>query len=311
LRGVPQKLAGTGAAKNMSRKAQITNVRLVPTNTRDGILGVGRVLQGRKAMRQIRISGWEELNRELYAHTWNRELSRFRANFAYRGMDDAGEDLTTTLMRLGGNYRELETHLLRNFRKYGAQGAGSHASEWNWLAMAQHHGLPTRLLDWTYSPLVAAHFATAKVEFFHRDGVIWAADYVALHRLLPPRLKRILNRERSNAFTLEMLAEAAEGLRPMEKLSRKDFVLFLEPPSLDARIVNQFALFSMMSSPTARLDDWLKKQSPQLARRIIIPAAVKWEIRDKLDQANITERVLLPGLDGLARWLKRHYMPRR
>ena len=129
--------------------------------------------------------------------------------------------------------------------------------------------------------------------------------------MLPPRLKRILNRERSNAFTVEMLAEAAEGLRAMEKLSRKDFVLFVEPPSLDARIVNQFALFSMMSSPTARLDDWLKKQSPQLARRIIIPAAVKWEIRDKLDQANITERVLLPGLDGLARWLKRHYMPRR
>ena len=143
------------------------------------------------------------------------------------------------------------------------------------------------------------------------EGTPADAVIVALHRLLPPRLKRILNRERSNAFTVEMLAEAAEGLRAMEKLSRKDFVLFLEPPSLDARIVNQFALFSMMSSPTARLDDWLKKQSPQLARRIIIPAAVKWEIRDKLDQANITERVLLPGLDGLARWLKRHYMPRR
>jgi hypothetical protein len=84
-------------------------------------------------------------------------------------------------------------------------------------------------------------------------------------------------------------------------------VIFFEPPSLDARIVNQFALFSVMSSPTGRLDRWLAHY-PELCRRIIIPARLKWEVRDKLDQANITERVLFPGLDGLSRWLKRHYI---
>jgi hypothetical protein len=73
--------------------------------------------------------------------------------------------------------------------------------------------------------------------------------------------------------------------------------------------VNQFALFSMMSSPSARLDGWLLRQRPDLVRRIMISAKLKWEVRDKLDQANITERVLFPGLDGLGRWLRRHYMP--
>jgi hypothetical protein len=46
-------------------------------------------------------------------------------------------------------------------------------------------------------------------------------------------------------------------------------------------------------------------------RQIVIPAALKWEIRDKLDQANIHERVLHGGLDGLSRWLARYYRPDR
>jgi hypothetical protein len=74
--------------------------------------------------------------------------------------------------------------------------------------------------------------------------------------------------------------------------------------------VNQYALFSLLSSPTAHLHDWLAER-PGLARRIVIPAELKWEVRDKLDQANVTERVLFPGLDGIARWLTRHYSPRR
>ena len=79
--------------------------------------------------------------------------------------------------------------------------------------------------------------------------------------------------------------------------------------TVDRRILNQFALFSLMSSPTARLDDWLEEH-PELVRRLTLPARLKWEVRDKLDQSNVNERVLFPGLDGLSRWLARYYMRR-
>ena len=66
-----------------------------------------------------------------------------------------------------------------------------------------------------------------------------------------------------------------------------------------------------MSSPTAPLDALAGGAHPGLSRRVVIPAALKWEVRDKLDQANVTERVLFPGLDGLSRWLRRQYTPTR
>jgi hypothetical protein len=202
----------------------------------------------------------------------------------------------------------VELHLLRNFRKYAYGQAGAD-SIWDWLALGQHRGLPTRLLDWTYSPFVALHFATASIPLMEEDGAVWAIDFVQANRFLPRRLKRILEAEGSDSATAEMLGAFAT-LRDFDRLARDPFVLFLEPPSLDPRIVNQFALFSLMSSPTASLDDWLLSH-PEVARRVVIPASLKWEIRDKLDQANVNERVLFPGLDGLSRWLTRYYWPKR
>jgi len=261
-------------------------------------------------MREIRVSGWEELNERLYEGSFREEIGRNRSPFVYRGMSDVAQNLTTTLCRLGGKYGEMEPHLLRNFRKYATRTAVPWDSPWNWLAVAQHHGLPTRLLDWTYSPLVAMHFATADLESFGSDGVIWMVDFVRAHRLVPQKLRAHLEEEGSDVFTVEMLDRSARELEDLGDLSQEEFLLFFEPPSLDDRIVNQFALFSVMSTASASLDAWLEAHA-ELARKIVVPAELKWEIRDKLDQANVTERVLFPGLDGLAQWLRRYYTPRQ
>jgi hypothetical protein len=257
---------------------------------------------------EVRVGSWAELHEQLFADSWNEELGRHRSDHAFRGRWDAADDLGTSLTRLGGNAATLEGHLLRNFRKYAARDEVPVDSLWNWLALAQHHGLPTRLLDWTYSPYVALHFATAKRERFDHDGAVWMIDYVRAHKEAPRELRNCLESEGANVFTTEMLGRVAKGLQEFDQLG-EDFVVFVEPPSFDERIVNQYALFSLTSRADGSLDKWLAAH-PQLGRRIVIPAELKWEVRDKLDQANITERVLFPGLDGLSRWVARYYAPR-
>ncbi len=255
------------------------------------------------------IETWKELQEKLFYDTWDEKIQRHRSSYIYRGMDDSESSLLTSLARLGGPFGKLERHLIRNFRKYAHSNEVMDGSLWNWMALAQHHGLPTRLLDWTYSPYVALHFATQNLESYDKDGVIWCLNYTELNQYLPPSMKRIIELEESNTFTADMLDSVCKTLDELHDLEEEEFLVFLEPPSLDNRIVNQFALFSFLSNPHSLLDNFLETHS-QHYFKIVFPAALKWEIRDKLDQANITERVLYPGLDGLSQWLKRHYSQR-
>lgn len=261
------------------------------------------------SINEVRVSSWNELNEQLYQGSWREELGRFRSTCAYRGVSDCTYSLETSLKRLSGRSRDLEVHILRAFRKYATQDAAPGDSVWTWLAVAQHHGLPTRLLDWTYSPLVAMHFATENVDRYHVDGVIWCVNYARTNGRLPDQLKKILREEGSDVFTADMLRRAANTLHEFDALSDTEFVAFFEPPSLDERIVNQYAMFSLVSNQDVSLHHWLAEH-PDTFHRVVIPAELKWEVRDKLDQANVTERVLYPGLDGLSRWLRRYYTPR-
>jgi hypothetical protein len=259
-------------------------------------------------MEEIRAESWMHLHELLFADSWHEQLRRNRSDFVYRGEAFLDAKLATSLQRLGGDFASVERHLLRNFRKYAQYQDAPKDTLWHWLALAKHHGLPTRMLDWTFSPYVALHFATAFPRDYEQDGLIWMVDFVKTNQLLPKRVGEAIEREGMNAISADLLHELAPTLTDFDKLG-DDFVVFFEPPALDDRIVNQYALFSLMPSPDARMDEWLDTREG-VARRIILPAELKWEVRDKLDQANITERVLFPGLDGLATWLKRYFSPR-
>lgn len=238
---------------------------------------------------------------------WGRHESHARSTLVFRGLARASYSNVSSLARLQGDYAQLERHLLRNFRKYAHQAAPG-PTTWDWLALGQHHGLPTRLIDWTFSPYVALHFATAS--WPDDDATLWAVDCVKAHESLPPVLRGSLEQEGSLVFTTEQLDEHAKDLRALESLCEDSppFALFFEPPTLDERIANQAAVLSVISDPTRSMDSWLKEH-PDAWRAWRIPVQLKREVRERLDQAQITERVLLPGLDGLAAYLRRYYSP--
>lgn len=230
----------------------------------------------------------------------------YRSDWIYRGMTNSEWEIRSSLDRLGPHASNVEKSLLRNFRRYAGAGSAVEGNcFWNDLAVAQHHGLPTRLVDWTNSPLVALHFAIGDQPDPSVDAIVNMCSLRTIN-LLPGALRDLLHAENAYVFTSEML----DGIMSLEEFDglriHDDFVLVLEPPALDARITNQYTILTALPSATESVTSFLRRH-PQFARQMIIPGALKWEVRDKLDQMNITERLLFPGLDGLSSWLRRYY----
>jgi hypothetical protein len=252
------------------------------------------------------VDSWQSLDEIVGDPDWGLHPGHARPTLVYRGLARTTYQNVSGLARLEGDYATVERHLLRNFRKYAHQQSPG-PTEWDWLALGQHHGLPTRLLDWTFSPMVALHFATAT--WREDDAVLWIVDCESVHRLLPDALRASLEQEGSLVFTSQLLGKHANDPAELDALVEDEpFALFLEPPSLDDRIVNQAAVLSVIADPQLQMDEWLAEH-PDTFRALRIPAELKREARRRLDQAYITERLVTPGLDGLTCWLKRYYSP--
>lgn len=239
---------------------------------------------------------------------------RHRSSYLYRGLPNEAFKLETSLYRnCKDKLKDIEKSILRNFTKYAAtEDSQLKESIWRQLIIGQHHGLPTRLLDWTFSPLIGLHFATSGEDLSNmdkHDGSLWRIDIEELNALLPNTYQNILNNENAFLFTVDMINNLTKNLDDYDVDMKSDSMVLIEPPSIDARIINQYSYFSIIPKNMTNIEEFLNSRTNNTVK-YIIDKDLRWRVRDMLDQMNINERIMYPGLDGLSTWLKRHYYVR-
>ena len=262
-------------------------------------------------IQEIRVETLEELLPLLTQQEHRPELGRNRSSYLYRGMPDASYRMVTSLSRCCKDLQQkLEPAILNNFAKYAVRNDPSVAdSVWNRMITGQHNGLPTRLLDWTHSALVALHFAMTEdnlEEMDDHDCVVWRIDMQEQISHLPEKYRLAVGREQTTLFSVDMLQDIASSLEQYDEDMGDHSMVIIEPPSTSARIVTQYSFFAVIPMGITDIERFLDERTERTVK-YVIDRKLRWRVRDMLDALNMSERVLYPGLDGLSKWIARHY----
>lgn len=210
-------------------------------------------------MDEVKISNFSELHDAL-------EDYRKDNRWVFRGHCDATWELLPKAGRAPYKEKDDLKYLEAWKRRAVEFLPNMNRSEWEWLAIAQHHGLPTRLLDWTYYPLVAVFFAV--YENSGTNAVIYC--YMPDHVMDP------------------------ENTSP----SKHKMVSLLKPSGIVTRITRQGGLFTVHADPKKPLEKSIKDKNK--LKKITIDKRYKKKLVFELNHYGINKSTLFADLDGLS-----------
>jgi len=218
------------------------------------------------------------------------------SNWAFRGERDERWPLYSSLSRYLQNFgvaREAwpgqEARILRIFKRKAHQFLDKPPDaddDFQWMALMQHHGAPTRLLDFTWSPYVAAFFA---LERTLADGVVWAMNPARIESSRAPRPARMDPREKGNIERYYLKGNHR-------------FIWMGEPHTMNRRLIAQAGTFAVPGVLDVPVEEILSDPGrDDVLAKIVLTNPVRETGMRELYRMAITYATLFPDLDGLAR----------
>jgi hypothetical protein len=226
-------------------------------------------------------------------------LTALRSGYAddavvwYRGHGDATWALLPSLARPPCTV-DAERTLVKRFKQNAFRFLEAvPVDEWAWLFLMQHHGVPTRLLDWTESPLVGLWFAVSNPKRDDHDGCLWVLEPFKLNeiaRFKPAYAKDVPffgEDEELTPYLPTRVTVGSAANTPAAAIGSRQF----------ARVAAQFGVFTITHKEQTDLADL---DSGSCVRKFRVPADRKPDIRAELDYLRITRNVIFPELDNVA-----------